>query len=279
MAVRPAGATARLDRSAFFIVAAVAAVHLAALHPVSLDGQALKKEPDEVPVVIEVAPNRPVPAAVTTPADRPARSAATLPPTPAPRPAAAITPATPVGPARPASPSPASPAQASPASASTVPLSPAPPSPASVPSPDAAAPPPAAATPPLARPVASSPVRPDAAVTARAAEPAPTPAEAVPPLTTQASYEVGSAQNPRPPYPPAAYFARVQGRVVLRVQVQSDGRPGEIVLLQSSGSPLLDRSALDTVARWQLKPARRGDQPVEQWIEVPISFRLIESQR
>lgn len=261
MTVRPADAAARVDRSAFFIVAVVAAVHLAALHPVSLDGHALKKEPDEVPVVIEVAPNRPVPAAVTPPPDRPARSAATLPPTPAPRPAAAITPATPVGPARPASPSPASPAQASPASASPVPLSPAPPSPASVPSPGAAVPPPAAATPPPAR------------------DSAPTPAEAVPPLTTQASYEVGSAQNPRPPYPPAAYFARVQGRVLLKVQVHSDGRPGEIVLLQSSGSPLLDRSALDTVARWQLKPARRGDQPVEQWIEVPISFRLIESQR
>lgn len=94
--------------------------------------------------------------------------------------------------------------------------------------------------------------------------------------TLSASYEVGSGKNPRPPYPPQAYFARIEGKVLLKVQVKTDGKPGEIILIQSSGTASLDKSALETLSRWQFQPAQRAGQVFEQWIEIPIHFRLIQ---
>jgi protein TonB len=119
----------------------------------------------------------------------------------------------------------------------------------------------------------------DGQETARLRPPSPlsaTAAESQTPPTTQASYEVGSSQNPRPPYPPAAFVARIEGRVIVKVHVMSDGKPAEVQLLQTSGSALLDKSALDTISRWELQPARQNGQAIDQWIEIPIHFRVLQ---
>ena len=94
--------------------------------------------------------------------------------------------------------------------------------------------------------------------------------------STQVSYEVGSTKNPRPPYPPAAFQARIEGRVILKIHVMPDGKPAEIQLLQTSGSAQLDKSALDTVARWELQPASKNGEPIDQWVEIPINFRILQ---
>jgi len=94
--------------------------------------------------------------------------------------------------------------------------------------------------------------------------------------STNVSYEVGSTKNPRPPYPPAAFAARIEGRVIVKVHVMADGKPTEIQLLQTSGSAQLDKSALDTLAKWELQPARKHGEPIDQWIEIPIHFRLLQ---
>mgnify|MGYP000644378637 CR=1 FL=1 len=101
-------------------------------------------------------------------------------------------------------------------------------------------------------------------------------AESQIPPTTQATYEVGSTRNPRPQYPPAAFVARIEGRVILKVHVMSDGKPAEVQLLQTSGSALLDKSALDTISHWELQPARKNGQAIDQWIEIPIHFRVLQ---
>jgi periplasmic protein TonB len=36
----------------------------------------------------------------------------------------------------------------------------------------------------------------------------------------------------------------------------------------------LDRSALSAVRRWRFEPARRGAQPIETWVQVPVRFEL-----
>ena len=94
--------------------------------------------------------------------------------------------------------------------------------------------------------------------------------------STNVNYEVGSTKNPRPPYPPAAYAARIEGRVIVKVHVMADGKPAEIQLLQTSGSAQLDKSALDTLAKWELQPARKHGEPIDQWIEIPIHFRVLK---
>ena len=81
--------------------------------------------------------------------------------------------------------------------------------------------------------------------------------------------------NPKPPYPLIARRMGTQGVVLLRVQVRVDGTVAEIQIAQSSGSALLDDSALQTVRdSWRFIPARLDGVPVESWVEVPIRFIL-----
>lgn len=81
--------------------------------------------------------------------------------------------------------------------------------------------------------------------------------------------------NPKPPYPLAARRLGVEGVVTLEVLVRPDGTPAEVHVRRSSGSALLDESALDTVrSRWRFVPARRGDVAVESRVTFPIRFML-----
>lgn len=109
--------------------------------------------------------------------------------------------------------------------------------------------------------------------------PAPTvvaaPAPAAPaPVVTQPRFDADYLDNPKPSYPAISRRLSEQGRVVLRVHVEADGRAAEVQLHTSSGSPRLDQSALDTVRRWKFVPARLGQTPTAAWVLVPIAFTL-----
>lgn len=90
----------------------------------------------------------------------------------------------------------------------------------------------------------------------------------------ESRYDVAALNNPKPPYPLAARRLGVEGRVVLSVHVLADGRCDDVRLARSSGSALLDDSALMTVRRWRFLPATRAGTPVAALVDVPISFRL-----
>jgi protein TonB len=77
-----------------------------------------------------------------------------------------------------------------------------------------------------------------------------------------------------PDYPTSARRRRAEGLALIRVHV---GRRGEVLdaqLARTSGEPDLDRSALEAARSWRFRPGRRGDQPVEAWVRVPVRFRL-----
>lgn len=115
-----------------------------------------------------------------------------------------------------------------------------------------------------------APSRPLAPVTA-APDPA---AEAAAIKVTPPSLDAAYLSNPPPRYPPAARRAGEQGTVVLRVLVLRTGLPSRVDIEKSSGSALLDAAARDAVWGWQFVPARHGGDPVEQWMQVPVRFRL-----
>jgi protein TonB len=115
------------------------------------------------------------------------------------------------------------------------------------------------------------------------AEPAPgqslaAPTEAHPPVlpasVSPPRLDAAYLRNPAPPYPLAARRAGEQGTVLLRVLVARDGAPARVELEKSSGSPHLDSAALEAVRAWRFVPARRGAEPIESWVLVPIVFRL-----
>jgi protein TonB len=82
-------------------------------------------------------------------------------------------------------------------------------------------------------------------------------------------------RNPAPPYPAVARAQGQEGTVILRAEFLPKGRGGQLQVQRSSGFSVLDDAALQSVARWQFKPAHRGG-PVAVWVEIPITFRLVE---
>lgn len=79
---------------------------------------------------------------------------------------------------------------------------------------------------------------------------------------------------PPPTYPLVAKRRNEQGAVNLKVKVLSNGMPGDVEIVRSSGSQSLDRAALQAVAACRFRPQRAGTDVVESWVMVPMVFRL-----
>jgi protein TonB len=76
-------------------------------------------------------------------------------------------------------------------------------------------------------------------------------------------------------FPPQALRRHMHGTVLLRVLVDEDGRPVQVVVERSSGHTLLDRSAREQVlAGWRFQPASVDGHAVRAWARVPVSFEL-----
>lgn len=123
---------------------------------------------------------------------------------------------------------------------------------------------------PTPAPESAAEVLPLPAPPAEASKPAPQlPAALTPPRP--ADY----LANPRPPYPALSKRLGEEGVVHLSILVNPDGSVAQLDLVQSSGHPRLDRSAIDTVqSSWKFEPARQGGKPVAAWVIVPIQFTL-----
>jgi TonB family protein len=89
-------------------------------------------------------------------------------------------------------------------------------------------------------------------------------------LLTQARYR----DTPRPRYPASARREGREGRVLLRVLVDDQGRSKRVEINSSSGSEALDRAATEAIKLWRFHPARVGDRPIESWVSIPIEFQL-----
>ena len=76
-----------------------------------------------------------------------------------------------------------------------------------------------------------------------------------------------------PEYPDWARKARIQGQVLLEVEVLEDGSVGAVEVVKSLLYEL-DELAVKAVRQWKFKPARAQGQPVAVWVRLPISFRI-----
>lgn len=135
-----------------------------------------------------------------------------------------------------------------------------------------ARPEPAPRTPTLA---SRSPTPSSSAETAAPRETPPAPAAPTAPApVSQPRFDADYLLNPAPAYPPLSRRLGEEGKVLLRVFVEAGGRPSQIEVKSSSGSPRLDQAAQEAVWRWKFVPARRGDEALGAWVQVPIIFSL-----
>jgi protein TonB len=122
---------------------------------------------------------------------------------------------------------------------------------------------------PIVLPAASPPVAPASPRLEARAE-RETPPVAMTPPVFNAKY----LDNPAPAYPAPSRRMREQGRVILRVLVRANGTPAQVQVRTSSGHARLDDAARDAVLHWKFVPAKRGAEPIEEWVLIPVSFRL-----
>lgn len=93
-----------------------------------------------------------------------------------------------------------------------------------------------------------------------------------PPPTTRVAARLVNRTPPR--YPDAARRASQSGVVHLRLQVSTDGKVKLVDVVESSGYPLLDASAVAAAKLWRFEPATENGHPVAEWRRVAVEFRL-----
>ena len=84
---------------------------------------------------------------------------------------------------------------------------------------------------------------------------------------SQASF----AKRPSLIYPVESRQAREEGTVVLRITVDSRGRPTNVAIIKGSGFPRLDRAAIEGAWRCRIRNAKAG-----ATLDVPLRFDFEE---
>lgn len=112
-------------------------------------------------------------------------------------------------------------------------------------------------------------------IEAPAAPPAP-PAPPAPagPVSLAGELSVACPERIAPAYPPASRRLGEEGMVVLRVELDEEGRVAMAHVHSSCGFRRLDEAALAAVKGWRCQPAHRNGQPVRATALQPFRFVL-----
>lgn len=80
----------------------------------------------------------------------------------------------------------------------------------------------------------------------------------------------------KPEYPAEERRAGIEGTVSLKIVILENGKPGDIEVVRSSGSELLDNAAVEALRKWRFSPAfnKETGRPMKGRVTVPIKFEL-----
>lgn len=80
---------------------------------------------------------------------------------------------------------------------------------------------------------------------------------------------------PKPSYPPLARMAGFEGEVVLKAEIDLEGRVADALIEESSGRKDCDTSAKETVLhKWQFEPAKINGTPVKTAQQIIVKYNL-----
>ena len=94
------------------------------------------------------------------------------------------------------------------------------------------------------------------------------------PMSSHPRFGVEGLANPAPRYPYLSRSREEEGKVILRVHVNKQGRASRIETIQSSGHSRLDKAARKAVKNWTFIPALEDGNPTAGVVQVPILFVL-----
>lgn len=77
-----------------------------------------------------------------------------------------------------------------------------------------------------------------------------------------------------PKYPKSAFEQGVSGKVVLRVEVDAQGRTGDIRVLTSTPAGVFDAVSIAAAKEWTFEPALQDGKAVASALKIPMTFKL-----
>ncbi|NCT72273.1 MAG: energy transducer TonB [Xanthomonadaceae bacterium] len=83
------------------------------------------------------------------------------------------------------------------------------------------------------------------------------------------------AGNAEPKYPASMLRAGVGGTVVVLAEVDAQGNPVNVSVVERSGERELDRAAVSAVKQWRFEPAMRNGKAIATSVKVPVDFKPI----
>lgn len=75
------------------------------------------------------------------------------------------------------------------------------------------------------------------------------------------------------PYTDEARAAKLEGKIVLLIEITSAGRVENVVVLREMGKGM-DESAVQAIKRWKFSPATKDGRPVAVMVTVEMNFSL-----
>lgn len=81
--------------------------------------------------------------------------------------------------------------------------------------------------------------------------------------------------HPKPiSYPHWVVSKGWQGKLIIAVEIRTDGTIGLYQVMHSTGYKALDKRAVHTIQNWKFHPAMKDGKPVKTCIQIPILFQL-----
>lgn len=74
-------------------------------------------------------------------------------------------------------------------------------------------------------------------------------------------------------YPDIAQRAGIEGRVIVKIWVDKEGRPHKAVVLKSDAE-VFNKAAVDAAMQYRFTPAIMNHGPVAVWVVIPFTFKL-----
>lgn len=116
-----------------------------------------------------------------------------------------------------------------------------------------------------------------ASAMAWAAQPAPVGASGAARSGSDVSTQDGAVPMPAPAYPAAAFAQGQSGRVVLEIDVGTDGKPTAVTVVESIPMGVFDANTVAAAWKWQFNPSLEDGKPVPGKVRVPVWFDLDET--
>lgn len=75
-------------------------------------------------------------------------------------------------------------------------------------------------------------------------------------------------------YPASAKRNGVEGKVLVRVLIGTDGRAGKMEVVESEPEGIFDENALKSLIYWQFRPGIKSGKLVATWVNIPLTFKI-----